>query len=51
MSDIFRAMQVVARDKGLEGFRTVINTGREGGQTVWHLHVHLMSGRSMSEKM
>ena len=29
------------------GYRVVINTGDEGGQTVHHLHVHLMGGRSM----
>jgi histidine triad (HIT) family protein len=27
-----------------EGFRTQINTGRDGGQEVWHLHMHLMGG-------
>jgi histidine triad (HIT) family protein len=26
------------------GFRTVINTGRDGGQEVWHLHMHVMGG-------
>ncbi len=29
------------------GYRVVINTGDEGGQTVKHLHVHLLGGRSM----
>jgi histidine triad (HIT) family protein len=31
-----------------DGFRTVINTGDNGGQTVHHLHLHLMGGRFMT---
>ena len=30
-----------------DGYRVVINTGADGGQTVHHLHVHLLGGRSM----
>ncbi|MCL2462988.1 MAG: HIT domain-containing protein [Defluviitaleaceae bacterium] len=30
-----------------EGFRMVVNTGAQGGQTVPHLHVHLLSGRNL----
>ena len=39
----------IARQQGLDeaGFRYVINNGREGGQTVAHLHLHLLGGRSM----
>ena len=39
----------VARQLGLEksGYRLVINNGRDGGETVPHLHIHLMGGRSM----
>ena len=38
----------VARDLGLvgEGFRMVINTGVQSGQTIPHLHLHLLSGRN-----
>jgi histidine triad (HIT) family protein len=39
----------IARTKGLaEGYRTVINTGADAGQTVDHLHVHLLGGRALS---
>ncbi|MGD0621989.1 MAG: histidine triad nucleotide-binding protein [Thermacetogeniaceae bacterium] len=40
----------VARQLGVaeEGFRTVINTRDNGGQTVHHLHLHLMGGRFMT---
>ena len=38
----------LARDKGLEstGYRTVINNGSAAGQSVFHLHVHLLGGRA-----
>lgn len=39
----------IARAKGLpKGYRLVINTGEDGGQTVDHLHVHLLGGRSLT---
>jgi len=35
----------LARDQGLEnGFRTVINSGKGGGQEVFHLHIHIIGG-------
>ncbi len=39
----------LAKELGVaeKGFRIVCNTGEEGGQTVHHLHVHLLGGRSM----
>ncbi|MDF3981254.1 histidine triad nucleotide-binding protein [Luteibacter sp. PPL201] len=38
-----------AREQGFskEGYRTVINTHTHGGQTVFHIHVHLLAGRQM----
>jgi histidine triad (HIT) family protein len=30
------------------GYRTVINTGKDGGQSVDHLHIHLLGGRAMA---
>jgi len=39
----------IARTKGLsQGYRTVINTGPDGGQTVEHIHIHLIGGRPMA---
>lgn len=40
----------IAKKAGVDesGFRLVINTGKEGGQTVNHLHIHLLGGRSMT---
>ncbi len=48
-----RMMQVateIAKEQKLDtrGYRLVINTGHEGGQTVKHLHIHLLGGRHMS---
>jgi histidine triad (HIT) family protein len=42
------AVSEIAREQGLgNGFRVVISTGAEGGQTVDHLHLHLLGGRQM----
>ena len=38
----------LARDLGHEDFRLVINSGAGAGQTVFHLHVHLLAGRTFS---
>jgi len=39
----------LAREKGVadSGYRFVINTGQHGGQSVFHLHLHLLGGRAM----
>ncbi len=40
----------IVREKGLDqkGFRLVVNQGKDGGQTVSHLHYHLLGGRAMA---
>ncbi|MCH8203575.1 MAG: histidine triad nucleotide-binding protein [Candidatus Hydrogenedentes bacterium] len=40
----------IARTEGLEedGYRLVINCGKDGGQTVYHLHLHILGGRQMN---
>jgi histidine triad (HIT) family protein len=46
---LFLAAQKVAQTEKLEGgWRTVVNVGADGGQTVFHLHVHLLGGRPLS---
>ncbi|HEY1767406.1 MAG TPA: histidine triad nucleotide-binding protein [Terracidiphilus sp.] len=43
------AASEIARRQGLtKGYRVVVNAGEDGGQTVDHLHVHLMGGRPMT---
>ena len=41
----------LAAEQGLQGFRTMINTGREGGQEVFHLHVHVFGGGATLPKV
>ena len=38
----------IARSKNLKNWRTIINTGEESGQTVFHLHIHFLAGRKMN---
>lgn len=38
----------VATSEGLSSWRTVINSGAEAGQTVFHLHVHVIGGRPLA---
>jgi histidine triad (HIT) family protein len=42
------ASQLGAERGGERGFRLVVNTGEYGGQTVDHVHVHVLAGRRMS---
>lgn len=48
MADLYSAIKAVAERDKLKGFRTVINTGAEGGQSVFHLHAHMLSGKKLS---
>lgn len=44
-----RAASTIAAQEGLtDGYRTVINTGADAGQSVFHLHVHLLGGRPLA---
>ncbi|MBI5588552.1 MAG: histidine triad nucleotide-binding protein [Deltaproteobacteria bacterium] len=53
LAEMLLAAKEVAKKAGVDekGFRLVINTNDEGGQTVFHLHMHLMAGRSLAGRM
>ena len=42
---VFLTAAKIARERGLESYRLVVNNGAGAGQTVFHLHVHLLGGR------
>lgn len=44
VGELVLAVQGIAKEKNLQGYKLVINVGREGGQLVDHLHLHLLSG-------
>jgi histidine triad (HIT) family protein len=47
LGQLLLASAEIARERGFaqDGYRVVINTNADGGQTVFHLHVHLLAGR------
>lgn len=49
VGEMFMAARQIAADQGLaeKGYRTVMNCNEEAGQTVFHIHLHLLGGRRM----
>jgi len=48
-AELMSAAARVAEAEGLaDGFRVVLNTGADGGQTVFHVHAHVLGGRSLT---
>ena len=46
----FEAISAIAKSEGLdEGFRVITNSGDNGGQTVFHLHFHLLGGKPLGD--
>jgi histidine triad (HIT) family protein len=47
---MFQAANVLAKEKRIDekGFRTVMNCNADAGQTVFHIHLHLLGGRGMN---
>ena len=49
LADLFSAIQSIAKNNSLDnGFRVVTNTGVNGGQTVNHIHFHILGGRILN---
>jgi histidine triad (HIT) family protein len=50
VGEMVRRAAALAKERGLSerGFRTVFNTNRDAGQTVFHIHLHLVGGRPMN---
>jgi len=48
MAHMLKQLPQLAKEQGLnDGFRTIINTGKGGGQVVFHLHMHLLGGNNL----
>ena len=50
VGSMFRRAAAIARERGYadRGFRTIFNTNREAGQSVFHIHLHLLAGRALN---
>ena len=50
MGHLFTVAAKIARSEGIAeaGYRTVVNCNEAGGQTVFHIHLHLLGGRAMT---
>ena len=48
VSHCFQAISKVAKELGITDFRVVSNCGEQAGQSVFHLHFHVLSGRDMT---
>ena len=49
LGELLLTAKKIAKDEGIDasGYRTVFNCNRDAGQTVFHIHLHLLGGRSM----
>jgi histidine triad (HIT) family protein len=45
---MLRIGKEIAQKEGIEHFRVIMNNGEEAGQTVFHLHMHLIGGRNLN---
>lgn len=52
-ADIISAIQEIAKQQNIDktGFRVITNCGKDAGQTVNHLHFHILAGKQLGEKI
>jgi len=50
LGELLLTAKKIAKDEGIDasGYRTVFNCNSDGGQTVFHIHIHLLGGRPMA---
>ena len=51
VAHIFTKLSDIAKDLGIESYRIINNCGEDAGQTVMHLHFHLLGGVKLGEKI
>lgn len=53
ISKIFESIPKIAKSTGIfdSGYRIITNTGKDGGQSVPHMHFHLLGGKTLGEKI
>lgn len=49
MGGLILTAQKIAKEKQLKGYKLLINVGRDGGQIIDHIHMHLLSGRPIQK--
>lgn len=45
LGELMMAVKAVTEKLGVKSYKTLINTGKEAGQEVFHLHIHILAGR------
>jgi histidine triad (HIT) family protein len=51
VGELLFAARGIAAEQGLPGFRVAMNVGREGGQVVFHAHLHVLGGRALKAEL
>ncbi len=48
MGELLNAVKEITKKLGLTEYRTVLNTGKQAGQEVFHIHFHILAGRNLN---